>query len=80
MNKAWARKFVSDELRETFIFSDLVDNYHCKTKKVQNGKTWYEFDTKIGKALVFSSNHIIINGEKFKSLTQARNGLIKYLT
>ncbi|NBP03006.1 MAG: hypothetical protein EBU90_23415 [Proteobacteria bacterium] len=79
MNSAFARKFVSDELRESLLWCGLVDNYHCKTKKVEGGKTYYELETKIGKVYVYSPNSIKINNERVKSLTQAKQLLVKYL-
>ena len=80
MNDAYLRKLVSDELRETLLFSGLVDEYHCKTKeKDSKEKTRYRFDTKIGPMYVYSSKSIYINGKKFPSLTQARVEIGKYL-
>lgn len=80
MNDAYLRKLISDELRETLLFSGLVNEYHCKTKeKDSKGKTRYTFITKIGPMYVYSSKSIYINGKKFPSLTQARVEIGKYL-
>ena len=78
MNAAYLRKLVSDEFRETLMFCGLVEDYHCKTK-VTEGKAHYRFDTKVGTMQVFSSRSFVINGEKAKSLYEAKNLLIKYL-
>lgn len=78
MNAAYLRKIVSDELRETLMFCGLVKDYHCKTK-VTEGKAHYRFDTNVGPMYVYSSRSFDINGEKAKSLFEAKQLLIKYL-
>lgn len=80
MNDAYLRKLISDEMRETLLFSGLVQDYHCKTKeKDSSGKTRYRFDTEIGPVFVYSSKSIYINGKRFPSLTQARVEIGKHL-
>lgn len=78
MNAAYGRKIASDELRETLMFCGLVDEYHCKTK-VTEGRAHYRLDTKVGPMYVYSSRSFVINGEKAKSLHEAKFLLIKYL-
>ena len=81
MNAAYIRKLVSDEFRELLMFAGLVNNYHCKTKVIDNhGKTvYYSFDTKIGECKVQSSKTIYVNNKKCRSLHEARHELYKYL-
>ena len=79
MNAGYMRKLVSDEFRETLMFMDFVDDYHCKTKVVDKSKTFYKFDTKIGECRVYSPKLIYINDTKCTSLTIARRELYNYL-
>jgi hypothetical protein len=81
MNTAFARKMVSDDLRETLMFAGLVDDYHCKTKVLDNkGKTkHYELKTHFGTCKVVSPKIIYVNDKKFTSLYQARKEIYKWL-
>jgi hypothetical protein len=81
MNNAYARKMVSDELRETLMFAGLVDDYHCKTKVLgSDGKTrHYELKTHFGTCKVVSPKNIYVNDKKFTSLYLARKEIYKFL-
>jgi len=81
MNAAYLRKLVSDEFREVLMFAGLVDDYHCKTKVLDNaGKTlYYSFKTKIGECRVQSSKTIYVNDVKCRNMYEARQQLYKYL-
>lgn len=81
MNKNYLRKLISDEMRETLLFCGFVEDFHCKTKEVdQKGKTRYRFETTIGTICVYDVKSIYINDKKFPSLTQAKYELGRYLT
>lgn len=81
MNAGYLRKLVSDEFREILMFAGLVDDYHCKTKVLDDkGKTlYYTFKTKIGECRVQSSRTIFVNAVKCGNLHEARQEIYKYL-
>ena len=81
MNNAYLRKLVSDELRDVLMLTGTVEDYHCKTKVVDNnGKTkYYAFVTNFGTCKVVGARNIYVNDKKCKNLTEARQTIYKYL-
>lgn len=80
MNAGFARKAISDDLRELLYFCGLIDNWHCKTKEVDSkGKPCYRLQTDVGDIIVYSPSSIYLKGTRFKSLLSIRHELFKYL-
>jgi len=72
---AYARSQTAAELEDTFRFAGLTSGsfFEKKRSKVEiDGKTFYRIPFDGGEARIYGPKFIIINGVKFKTLSDAK--------
>lgn len=72
---AYARSQTAAELEDTFRFAGLTYGLFFEKKRskvVDGGKTFYRISFDGGEARIYGPKFIIINGVKFKSLSDAK--------
>lgn len=74
MNAAYFRALVCEELCETIMWGQMVDNFDgFKTKeKDKKGVEHYRLSLRHGQVLVYSPKAIYVDGKKFNSVGSAK--------
>lgn len=78
---AYLRSETAFEIEETLKFGNLSDKPIIERirEKVVSKKTYYKLEFKYGEIRVYGPKFILINGEKFKTLDDARKKLCSYI-
>ena len=81
MNANYFRSLACEELCETLMWGDLVDDFGTfrSKEKDKKGQTFYRLSMKSGEVLVYSPKSIFINGQKHTSVAAAKVYLQKIL-
>lgn len=74
MNANYFRSLVCEELCETLMWGDLVDDFRTFRSKEtdKKGQTFYRLSMKSGEVLVYSPKSIFIDRQKFTSVAAAK--------
>lgn len=78
---AYLRSQTAFEVEETLKFGNLSDKpvFERIRKKVVSEKTYYKLEFKHGEIRVYGPRFILINGEKYKTIDDARKKLCSFI-
>jgi len=78
---AYLRSQTAFEVEETLKFGNLSDKpvFERIRKKVVSEKTYYKLKFKHGEIRVYGPRFILINGEKYKTIDDARKKLCSFI-
>ena len=74
MNANYFRSLVCEELCETLMWGNLVDDFETfrSKDKDKKGQTFYRLSMKNGTVLVYFPKSIFVDGQKFTSVASAK--------